>query len=125
MPRAYDSSEAGKAAHKRYRQSEAGKAARSKYRKSAIGKVAAARYRAGEAGRLARRRQQLLRAKNHPEKTKAGNDVRHAIERGELIRQPCLICGVENTQAHHPDYSKPLHVEWLCRAHHGERHQLQ
>ena len=35
--------------------------------------------------------------------------------RGKLIPEPCKICGNENSQMHHPDYSKPLAVEWLCR----------
>lgn len=49
-----------------------------------------------------------------------------AIRRGVLIPQPCEVCGVEPyrngrryVQAHHPDYSKPLDVRWLCPRHHG------
>jgi hypothetical protein len=46
-----------------------------------------------------------------------------AIARGDLVRQPCEVCGVEPAQAHHDDYSKPLDVRWLCRKHHGEQHR--
>lgn len=40
-----------------------------------------------------------------------------------LDRQPCSECGAEPADAHHPDYTKPLEVVWLCRKHHGEAHR--
>lgn len=40
--------------------------------------------------------------------------------RGKLIRQEC-ICG-NAAEMHHPDYSKPLIVEWLCRPCHLAHH---
>ena len=41
------------------------------------------------------------------------------IKRGKVTRGPCAICGtVENIEAHHANYSKPLEVVWLCRGHH-------
>ena len=43
------------------------------------------------------------------------------IKTGKIQKQPCGICG-EKGQAHHPDYNKPYDVEWLCDAHHRERH---
>lgn len=47
-----------------------------------------------------------------------------ALRRGDLHRQPCEICGsTENIDAHHPDYSKPLKVKWLCRRHHVAVHK--
>lgn len=45
-----------------------------------------------------------------------------AIQRQELIRQHCEICGAINTEAHHNDYNKPLDVRWLCFKHHRELH---
>lgn len=48
--------------------------------------------------------------------------VRAAIKRGDLMRQPCEICGSQPTEAHHDDYSKPLDVRWLCHQHHMEHH---
>lgn len=45
-----------------------------------------------------------------------------AIKRGILTRQPCEECGLEKVDAHHEDYSKPLEVRWLCRAHHAALH---
>lgn len=48
--------------------------------------------------------------------------VRQAISRGELNRLACTVCGDKNSQAHHPDYGKPLDVIWLCALHHREEH---
>jgi hypothetical protein len=49
--------------------------------------------------------------------------VRHAIKTGKLVRLPCFVCGSEKVEAHHPDYSAPLDVVWLCRQHHMEIHK--
>lgn len=59
-----------------------------------------------------------------PDKVKslARRQVQSAIERGELAKLPCEVCGDIKVQAHHEDYSKPLQVIWLCSTHHGERH---
>jgi predicted DNA-binding protein YlxM (UPF0122 family) len=60
----------------------------------------------------------------------AQNKVEKAILRGRITRpENCERCGASGTfkdgrsaiQAHHPDYSKPLDVIWLCqRCHHDE-----
>lgn len=41
---------------------------------------------------------------------------------GKIKRKPCIICGMK-AEAHHPDYSKPLEVVWLCSFHHKEWHR--
>lgn len=52
-----------------------------------------------------------------------------AVNRGELVRQPCVVCaerGFANdskSHGHHEDYSKPLDVIWLCPMHHRWIHQ--
>lgn len=46
------------------------------------------------------------------------------LRRGKLVREPCR-CGDPNSQMHHPDYDKPLQVEWLCRKCHLELHGSQ
>ena len=48
--------------------------------------------------------------------------TRRAIKSGKLIRQPCIMCGEIEVDAHHPDYSKPLDVVWVCKKHHHEIH---
>jgi DNA-directed RNA polymerase subunit M/transcription elongation factor TFIIS len=56
-------------------------------------------------------------------KKTAHQKVAYAIQKGELIRQPCEKCGTEeHVVAHHEDYNKPLDVVWLCKFHHKERH---
>jgi hypothetical protein len=44
------------------------------------------------------------------------------LRRGKIERQPCIVCSAF-AQMHHPDYSKPLDVVWLCESHHREHHQ--
>ena len=46
-----------------------------------------------------------------------------AIESGKITRQPCQVCGEPKSHGHHPDYSKPFEVVWLCPKHHGEQHR--
>lgn len=59
-------------------------------------------------------------AQRNKEKRKAYWKVQEAIERGDLVRQTCEVCGEIKTEAHHEDYSKPLEVRWLCTKHHGK-----
>lgn len=60
-----------------------------------------------------------------PEKDLARRAVADAIRTGEMIRQPCSSCGAEKSEAHHPDYFKPLDVMWLCfRCHRMEHGQV-
>ena len=67
--------------------------------------------------------------KNHelyPEKNKARIMVRDAVKSGKLQKLPCEICETTiKVHGHHPDYSKPLEVVWLCVKHHGERHRTR
>jgi len=50
------------------------------------------------------------------------NIVRAAKLHGEIIKQPCEICGEKKAHAHHDDYRKPLKLRWLCRSHHMQFH---
>ena len=71
----------------------------------------------------AHREQQRRIASASPEKTRARRAVNDAIRRGRIVAQPCAVCETsDDVQAHHPDYSKPLEVVWLCRVHHNEVH---
>jgi hypothetical protein len=58
------------------------------------------------------------------QKWQAHNILNSAIQRGEVKRPTeCLVCGNESVHAHHPDYSKPLDVVWLCRVCHAAIHR--
>lgn len=61
---------------------------------------------------------------DHPEAEKAKNLVHRALYRDELFKpKVCTNCGEKSKLlAHHPDYSKPLEVEWLCYSCHRLTH---
>jgi hypothetical protein len=64
-----------------------------------------------------------MRAK-YPERFKAREKVRKAVERGVLHRPfTCSDCKLPkgDIEAHHEDYSKPLQVLWVCRECHEIR----
>ena len=81
-----------------------------------------------------KQRQSLLGWKSHsesvtrwgernPHKMKANTMVKNALRDGALVKLPCFICGKSDVEGHHPDYSRPLDVVWLCVKHHKECHQ--
>lgn len=59
-----------------------------------------------------------------PYKYKARRMIDNRIQKGTLLRLPCVICGELKTHAHHSDYSKPLDVMWLCEPHHCAWHRV-
>jgi hypothetical protein len=62
--------------------------------------------------------------KRNPEKWKAHAALYYAVRSGKIVKSKvCDICDREiRTEAHHPDYSKPLEVMWLCRRCHIGEH---
>lgn len=58
-----------------------------------------------------------------PERKKAQTALRGAVLRGVVRPTPCWVCG-EKAEAHHPDYSRPLDVVWLCSPHHKQAHAI-
>ena len=74
----------------------------------------------GKAKRVELARKHRLR---NPVKDAARRAVSRAIRAGGIVSQSCESCGDEKAHAHHDDYSKPLDVRWLCRAHHAEWHK--
>lgn len=81
------------------------------------------KYLATEKGKAARQRAQIKYREQHKIKTKAHGMVAYALKIGAIQRQPCWACGDE-AEAHHPDYSRPLDVVWLCNPHHREVHAM-
>jgi hypothetical protein len=63
-------------------------------------------------------------AKNK-EKRAAHRKVQHALSKGIIVRQPCLICGNTKSEGHHEDYTQPLEVIWFCRQHHHAHHEMK
>jgi len=66
-------------------------------------------------------------AERHPEKIKAHRAVETATRTGRLTKpSSCQVCHAEpkslDLHAHHPDYSHPLDIEWLCRGCHADWH---
>lgn len=64
-------------------------------------------------------------AARHPERRKASHIVSNAVRDGRLKKLPCMCCGDANVEGHHPDYSRPLDVVWLCVKHHKEVHAMK
>ncbi|QBJ80547.1 hypothetical protein [Aquitalea sp. USM4] len=59
-----------------------------------------------------------------PDMFTARTAVGNALRDGKLEKLPCWVCGAANSEAHHPDYSAPLAVTWLCDKHHKETHKM-
>lgn len=58
----------------------------------------------------------------YPNKYKAHVLVNNQVRAGNLVKEPCEICGSAESVGHHDDYSKPLKVRWLCQVHHKQWH---
>lgn len=61
----------------------------------------------------------------NPERIKAKDAVKVAIKKGKLkpaSELTCERCGEQAQELHHPDYTKPLAVQALCRSCHKLLH---
>ena len=56
-------------------------------------------------------------------KRSAQGKLYRAVKTGIVKQMPCLVCG-DKSEAHHPDYDRPLEVVWLCSAHHKQAHAV-
>ena len=65
--------------------------------------------------------------KRNPEKKRAHWALKDAVKVGKIVRPSvCSRCGSEGPiHAHHPDYSKPLEVEFICSSCHGKQHRME
>lgn len=41
---------------------------------------------------------------------------------GKIMKLPCSQCGAQEAEKHHPDYSQPLLIVWLCSSCHRQLH---
>lgn len=63
----------------------------------------------------------------HPERRRAQSALARAVKKGLVSKWPvCAMpeCDCTKVVAHHPDYSRPLDVVWLCQAHHKQAHAV-
>jgi len=66
--------------------------------------------------------QAVVNAATREAQRAARSQVAKAVREGRLQRRSCEVCGSMRSAAHHPDYTKPLDVRWLCAKHHAEEH---
>ena len=81
-------------------------------------------YQQSPAGKKAQRNSDINQHRKSPEKYQAHQEVLKALRNGTLIKLPCKFCGIKQVEAHHPDYSKPLEVIWLCSECHRLLHKI-
>lgn len=74
-------------------------------------------------GQAAQTRRTKKWAALHPDQKHAMTIVGNAVRDGRMTRLPCSRCDTPNAHAHHPDYSKPLEVIWLCPQCHCDEHK--
>lgn len=88
--------------------------------------AARAAYAATEEGKASSAKAKHLYAVSYPDRTKARHAVTNAVRDGRLTPWP--VCAMPECtckpEAHHPDYSQPLDVVWLCDRHHKDAHKL-
>ena len=77
-----------------------------------------------EKGRRLRALSRQLDRNNNRQKYRARRILSKLIKDGLIIRMPCEKCGEVASEGHHPDYTKPIAVIWLCPKHHSELHRL-
>ena len=82
------------------------------------------KYLATPKGKAARARATKTYRERNRDRLEAHNAVAYALRTGRLDRWPCEVCGESAVEAHHPHYSAPLLVTWLCPAHHKQAHAL-
>lgn len=63
--------------------------------------------------------------KRFPERERGRWTVHNALASGKLKKQSCERCGAATATAHHPDYSKPAKIVWLCYTCHSWEHAPQ
>jgi DNA-directed RNA polymerase subunit M/transcription elongation factor TFIIS len=52
--------------------------------------------------------------------------VLHKLFNWGLKKGPCEVCSAtEDIQAHHPDYTDPLNIVWLCKRCHAYLHRIK
>jgi hypothetical protein len=62
---------------------------------------------------------------NNKEKMRAKQIVYQKTKSGEIKKGNCFLCNnKKNIQGHHPDYTRPLYIFWLCKKCHNYIHRI-
>lgn len=85
--------------------------------------AARALYAKTKASALSRNASNRRHREENPQASKARYSTLSAIRDGNLIREPCFICGSEDSEAHHSTYDDHTMVTWLCPTHHAQAHR--
>ena len=67
----------------------------------------------------------LIRSK-HPERVAIYSRIQRRIKKQEIIKPAaCSLCGKTEApiESHHPNYTRPYDITWLCRACHKFLHR--
>jgi hypothetical protein len=83
------------------------------------------KMRTSEACRVCEAKRKRAYNIKYPHKLKAKNVITHLVEEGKLMPPDnCSECHKEcKPHAHHPDYSKPKFIVWLCISCHSKEHK--
>ena len=86
----------------------------------------ARKYQSTEAGATNRRNAVYRNARRNPIKHNARHLVKYHRDVGNIERPTtCEKCGlIAKVYAHHPDYSQPLLIHWLCMDCHCSVHKI-
>lgn len=85
----------------------------------------ARKYRATKTGKAKTYRAIYKSIEKHQEKQRARTIVSKEVKRGKIIKPDiCSVCREgRKVEAHHPDYSRPKEVVWVCRQCHADLHR--
>lgn len=83
-------------------------------------------YMKTETGKLSHAKSSRQWDARNSDRKAAQTILNNAVRDGRIIPWP--VCAVpecdKKPEAHHPDYSQPLQVVWLCSAHHKQTHAI-
>lgn len=80
------------------------------------------KYRQSAKGKEISKKTTALQRIKYPYKIIARAAVNNALKAGKIQKEPCVVCGDQNSHGHHEDYSKHLELVWYCPKHHMQRH---
>lgn len=81
------------------------------------------KYKNSEKGKEQRRARDRKNYWINRHKIAAKRIIEEMVKSGEINKMPCQVCGNKKSLGHHPDYSKPKEVIWLCHQHHWDAHR--